>query len=55
MDPLDPNYVLKQKQQTQRMSYVNNANTYTDSQGRPQNELQPLSRALTPKADNNES
>ena len=55
LDPTDPNYVLKQKQQTQRMSYVNNANTYTDSQGRPQNELQPLSRALTPKADNNES
>jgi hypothetical protein len=41
--------------QTQRMGYVNNTNTYTDSRGRVQNELQPLSRALTPRADNNES
>jgi hypothetical protein len=37
---------------TQRMSYVNNSNTYTDSDGTVHNERQPLSRVLTPKADN---
>ncbi|HET8688755.1 MAG TPA: hypothetical protein VFM18_19230 [Methanosarcina sp.] len=37
---------------TQRASYMNNNNTYTDSQGAVHKELQPLSRALTPKADN---
>jgi hypothetical protein len=37
---------------TQRMSYVNNNNTYTDADGVTHNERQPLSRVLTPKADN---
>ena len=37
---------------TQRMSYVNNNNTYTDADGTTHNERQPLSRALTPRADN---
>jgi hypothetical protein len=37
---------------TQRMGYVNNTNTYTDASGIVHNERQPLSRALTPKADN---
>lgn len=37
---------------TQRMSYVNNTNTYTDADGVTHNERQPLSRVLTPKADN---
>lgn len=40
---------------TQRAGYVNNTNTYTDSRGNTHDELQPLSRALTPRADNNES
>ena len=40
---------------TQRFSFVNNTNTYTNSEGQTMNELQPLSRALTPTADNNES
>ena len=38
--------------QTMRNSYVNNTNTYTDSQGTVWNERQNLSVALTPKADN---
>jgi hypothetical protein len=38
--------------QTQRAGYVNNTNTYTDGEGHTHNELQPLSRILTPKADN---
>jgi hypothetical protein len=37
---------------TQRSSYVNNSNTYTDSWGTTRNELQPLSSILNPKADN---
>jgi hypothetical protein len=37
---------------TQRSGYVNNTNTYTDSQGKVHNERQSLSRVLTPKADN---
>jgi hypothetical protein len=37
---------------TQRGSYVNNTNTYTDADGVTHNERQPLSRVLTPKADN---
>lgn len=37
---------------TQRAGYVNNTNTYTDASGQTHNELQPLSRILTPKADN---
>jgi len=41
--------------QTQRFSYVNDTNTYINSEGQTMNELQPLSRALTPSADNNES
>ena len=40
---------------TQRAGYVNNTNTYTNSQGQVQDERQPLSRVLTPKADNPES
>ena len=40
---------------TQRAGYVNNTNTYTDITGATKTELQPLSRALTPKADNPES
>ena len=41
-----------EKQQTQRDSYVNNTNTYTDATGVTHNERQALSKALTPKADN---
>jgi hypothetical protein len=37
---------------TQRGGYVNNTNTYTDADGVTHNERQPLSRVLTPKADN---
>ena len=37
---------------TQRAGYVNNTNTYTDSQGTIRNERQPLSKVLTPRADN---
>jgi hypothetical protein len=38
---------------TMRSSYVNNTNTYTDASGTVHNERQNLSKALTPKADNN--
>jgi hypothetical protein len=38
--------------QTQRAGYVNNTNTYVDAMGNTHNELQPLSKILTPKADN---
>ena len=38
---------------TNRARFVNNTNTYQDSQGNTYNERQPLSRVLTPKADNN--
>lgn len=41
-----------QVQQTVRDSYVNNTNTYTDTQGVVHNQRQSLSKALTPKADN---
>ena len=41
-----------QDNKTQRMGYVNNTNTYTDADGTTHNERQPLSRVLTPKADN---
>ena len=37
---------------TQRGSYVNNNNTYTDRSGNVFDERQPLSKALRPKADN---
>jgi hypothetical protein len=37
---------------TQRMSYVNNTNTYTDAAGETRNQRVPLSRVFTPKADN---
>lgn len=37
---------------TQRMSYVNNTNTYTDASGNTHNERQSLSKIFTPKADN---
>ena len=37
---------------TLRSGYVNDTNTYTDAEGNTHNELQPLSRILTPKADN---
>jgi hypothetical protein len=37
---------------TQRNSYVNNPNTYTDALGQVHNERQNLSLALTPRADN---
>jgi hypothetical protein len=37
---------------TQRMSYVNNTNTYTDVEGQTRTERQPLSQVLRPKADN---
>jgi hypothetical protein len=37
---------------TQREGFVNNSNTYTDSQGVTHNERQNLSKVLTPKADN---
>jgi hypothetical protein len=38
--------------QTQRAGYVNNTNTFKDASGQIHNELQPLSKILTPKADN---
>ena len=41
--------------QTVRNSYVNNTNTYTDSQGNVHNERQNLSVVLTPRADNPDS
>lgn len=41
--------------QTQLAGYVNNTNTFTDSNGNTQNSLQPLSRVLGIRADNNES
>lgn len=37
---------------TQRMSYVNNSNTYTDAAGNTHNERVPLSKIFTPEADN---
>ena len=37
---------------TQRMSYVNNTNTYRNGSGTVEPELQPLSKILRPKADN---
>jgi len=37
---------------TQRMSYVNNNNKYRDGQQVEHNELQPLSKIFSPKADN---
>ena len=37
---------------TQRAGYVNNTNTFTDAEGTVHKELQPLSKILTPKADN---
>lgn len=37
---------------TQREGYVNNTNTYVDSNNQTHNERQSLSRILTPKADN---
>ena len=37
---------------TQRAGYVNNTNTFTDSNGVTHNERQSLSKVLTPKADN---
>ena len=39
---------------TNRARFVNNTNTYTDGNGVTHNERQPLSRVLTPQADNNE-
>lgn len=41
--------------QTQRTSYVNNTNTFVGPDGTTQNSLQPLSRVLSIRADNNES
>jgi hypothetical protein len=41
--------------QTVRNSYVNNTNTYTDSQGNVHNERQNLSVVLTPREDNPDS
>lgn len=38
---------------TQRSGYVNDTTTYTDSDGNTHTTLQPLSRVLTLKADNN--
>lgn len=38
--------------QTQKSGYVNNTNTFNDAAGTTHKELQPLSRILTPKADN---
>ena len=38
--------------QTQKSGYVNNTNTFTDAVGVTHSELQPLSRVLSPKADN---
>ena len=44
--------VALQSEQTVRDSYVNNTNTYTDTQGVTHTQRQSLSKALTPKADN---
>jgi hypothetical protein len=41
-----------QDNNTLRAGYVNNTNTYQDALGNTHNELQPLSKILTPKADN---
>jgi hypothetical protein len=41
--------------QTQQSGYVNNTSTYVDKNGNTKNSLQPLSRVLGIKADNNES
>jgi hypothetical protein len=38
--------------ETQRSSFVNNTNTFTDETGTTHDERQSLSEALTPKADN---
>jgi hypothetical protein len=51
-DNVRTNITPSQDSNTQRMSYVNNNNTYTDKHGTVHAEKQPLSRALKPKADN---
>jgi hypothetical protein len=51
-DKVRTNITPSEDSSTQRMTYVNNTKTYTDSQGVAHNERQALSRALKPKADN---
>lgn len=51
-DNVRTNITPGEDNKTQRGGYVNNTNTYVDSTGTTHNERQPLSRALTPKADN---
>jgi hypothetical protein len=51
-DKVRTNITPSEDSSTQRMTYVNNTRTYTDSQGVSHNERQALSRALKPKADN---
>jgi hypothetical protein len=51
-DKVRTNITPSKDSSTQRMTYVNNTKTYTDSQGASHNERQALSQALKPKADN---
>ena len=51
-DAVRANITPGQDNTTQRMSYVNNTNTYTDAAGTTQTERQSLSKVLRPKADN---
>jgi len=51
-DKVRTNITPSEDSSTQRMTYVNNTNTYTDSQGVSHTERQALSQVLKPKADN---
>jgi hypothetical protein len=51
-DNVRTNITPGEDNKTQRGSYVNNTNTYTDRSGNVYDERQPLSKALRPKADN---
>jgi hypothetical protein len=51
-DNVRTNITPSEDSSTQRMSYVNNNKTYTDSRGGVHDERQSLSKALKPKADN---
>lgn len=51
-DSVRTNLTPGEDNKTQRMSYVNNTNTYTDASGNVHDERQSLSKIFTPKADN---
>lgn len=51
-DKVRTNLTPGEDNKTQRMSYVNNTNTYVDAAGETRNERVPLSQVLRPKADN---